>query len=151
VILDEPLSALDVSVQAQIILLLQRLQHEHGVAYLLISHDLSAVRRLSTHIGVMYFGRIVEHGDGRRVFDAPMHPYTRALLAAVPVADPSARAGNQRAVLPGEAPNPFTPPKGCPFRLRCAYAADVCAERLPELERGAHGVACHFPLEGDDR
>jgi len=145
-VLDEPVSSLDVTIQARVTALLDRLQRELGLAYLFIAHDLALVRRISDRVAVMYLGRIVETGTREQVFGAPAHPYTQALLAAVPVPDPSARA---RRVDPpaGEVPDPLHPPSGCRFRTRCPGAEPVCATDSPGLEPRAgspHPCACHF-------
>ncbi len=144
VIADEPVSALDVSVQAQVINLMQDLQEEFGLSYLFIAHDLSVVRHISNRIAVMYLGHIVEMGDGETIYQSPLHPYSRALLASAPRPDPGVRRIRQ-AKLSGDIPSPMNKPSGCPFRTRCPIARDVCAEAMPPLE-SRHGrlVACPF-------
>jgi peptide/nickel transport system ATP-binding protein len=145
-VLDEPVSALDVSIQAQIINLLQDLQDDLHLTYLFIAHDLRVVEHISQRVAIMYLGKIVELADRDEIFAAPRHPYTRALLSAIPMIDASART--ERIKLPGEVPSPLNPPSGCSFHPRCAYAKDICTKTDPALVkgRGGHAVACHvFP------
>ena len=143
-ICDEPVSALDVSIQAKIINLLRRFQRERELAYIFISHDLGVVRHIAHRVLVMYLGRVVEEGESRELFAHPLHPYTRALLDSVPRMDSD---GRPAAALQGDVPSPADPPSGCLFHTRCPYAREVCAKEVPELRElgSGHKCACHFP------
>jgi peptide/nickel transport system ATP-binding protein len=149
IVADEPVSALDVSIQAQILNLMLDLQAEHGLTYLFISHDLSVVRYMASAIGVMYLGKLVEVGPAEDVYAAPVHPYTRGLIDTVPVADPTKERAKETEGVRGELPSAVAPPSGCRFRTRCPRAQDLCAAEEPPLRpftRDGHYAACHFPL-----
>ncbi|MBB6673610.1 ABC transporter ATP-binding protein [Cohnella nanjingensis] len=146
IIADEPISALDVSVQAQVVNLFKKLQREHDLTYLFIAHDLAMVKHISDRIGVMYLGKLVEVADSEKLNAKPLHPYTQSLLSAIPIPDPEVQKTRERIILQGEIPSPLNPPSGCPFRTRCPSAMDKCAQSMPaykEVEQG-HFVACHL-------
>jgi oligopeptide/dipeptide ABC transporter ATP-binding protein len=146
IVCDEPVSALDVSIQAQIINLLEDLQARYGLTYLFIAHDLSVVRHISDRVAVMYLGKIAEITERTALYAEPMHPYTRALLSAVPIPDPGLEATRERTVLRGEVPSPLNPPRGCVFHPRCSIAVDRCSAEVPPLReiRPGHWAACHL-------
>ena len=146
IVCDEPVSALDVSIQAQVINMFDELQDKLGLTYLFIAHDLLVVRHISDRIAVMYLGRMVELADADEIYNHPLHPYSQSLLSAVPVPDPKIARANQRIALTGDIPSPLNAPSGCPFRTRCKYARPECAESMPEFKEvtTGHFVACHF-------
>ena len=145
IVCDEPVSALDVSIQAQVINMFAELQEKFGLTYLFIAHDLLVVRHISDRIAVMYLGKMVELADANEIYDHPLHPYSKSLLSAVPVPDPKIARANQSIVLSGDIPSPLNAPSGCPFRTRCPYACDKCAESMPDFQEvsAGHFVACH--------
>lgn len=145
IVCDEPVSALDVSIQAQVINMFDELQEQMGLTYLFIAHDLLVVRHISDRIAVMYLGKMVELADAKEIYDHPLHPYTKSLMSAVPLPDPKKARANKRIVLSGDIPSPLNAPSGCPFRTRCPHATDACSQSMPEFKDlgSGHFVACH--------
>jgi oligopeptide transport system ATP-binding protein len=146
IICDEPISALDVSIQAQVVNMLEDLQRDLNLTYLFIAHDLSMVRHISNRVGVMYLGKLVELSDGEELYNNPIHPYTKSLLSSIPIPDPKFLKSRQRIILEGDVPSSINPPSGCRFRTRCRYAMDICAEEDPVMKDigGGHMVSCHL-------
>ncbi|MDF2591527.1 MAG: gsiA 1 [Clostridia bacterium] len=146
IVCDEPISALDVSIQAQVVNLLIKLQRELGLTYLFIAHDLSMVKHISDRVGVMYLGTMVEMASSEELYMNPLHPYTQALLSAIPIADPHVEKSRQRVLLEGDVPSPINPPPGCRFKARCRYAKDICSQEMPAFREISkdHFVACHI-------
>jgi peptide/nickel transport system ATP-binding protein len=149
IVADEPVSALDVSIRAQVLNLMKRLQADHGLTYIVISHDLAVVKYMATKIGVMYLGKMVEMGSGEDIYQRAAHPYTAGLIATIPMPDPEIARANKGVGIRGELPSPINPPSGCRFRTRCPFAQDRCAEEEPQLRSfgPGHIAACHFPLQ----
>jgi len=152
IVADEPVSALDVSIRAQVLNLMKRLQADHGLTYIVISHDLAVVKYMADRIGVMYLGKLVEMGPAEDIYQRAAHPYTAGLIATIPVPDPEEARARKGAGIKGELPSPVTPPSGCRFRTRCPFAQDLCAQEEPQLRSFApgHVAACHFPLQSAD-
>jgi oligopeptide/dipeptide ABC transporter ATP-binding protein len=150
IVADEPVSALDVSIRAQVLNLMKRLQTDHGLTYIVISHDLAVVKYMADRIGVMYLGKLVEMGSAEDIYQRAAHPYTAGLIATIPVPDPAVARERRGKGIQGELPSPVSPPSGCRFRTRCPYAQDKCAEDEPQLRTfgPGHIAACHFPLQG---
>ncbi len=153
IICDEPISALDVSIQAQVVNMLEDLQNEMGLTYLFIAHDLSMVKHISDRIGVMYLGKLMEVSESNELYELPLHPYTQALLSSIPIPDPNVTRNNQRQILQGDVLSPIDPPPGCRFASRCRFCKDICTKVTPELEEVEqnHWVACHFVDEINGR
>jgi oligopeptide/dipeptide ABC transporter ATP-binding protein len=149
IVADEPVSALDVSIRAQVLNLMKRLQASHGLTYVVISHDLAVVKYMAERIGVMYLGKMVELGSGSDIYERAAHPYTAGLIATIPVPEPSHERAKAGAAIKGELPSPVNPPSGCRFRTRCPIAQELCAAQEPELRSfgPGHVAACHFPLQ----
>ncbi len=149
IVADEPVSALDVSIQSQILNMMKALQHAHRLTYIVISHDLAVLKYLSDRIGVMYLGKLVEIGGAREIYEQPVHPYTRGLIETIPVPDPVLAAAHRGRHISGELPSAITPPSGCRFRTRCPSAQEICSKEEPPLRSfgGDHLGACHFPLQ----
>jgi peptide/nickel transport system ATP-binding protein len=152
IVADEPVSALDVSIRAQVLNLMKRLQATHGLTYVVISHDLAVVKYMADRIGVMYLGKLVELGSGQDIYERAAHPYTAGLIATIPVPEPIAERAKKGAAIRGELPSPVNPPSGCRFRTRCQYAQEICAAEEPQLRSfgPGHVAACHFPLQTAD-
>jgi peptide/nickel transport system ATP-binding protein len=149
IVADEPVSALDVSIRAQVLNLMKRLQADHGLTYIVISHDLAVVKYMADRIGVMYLGKLVEMGSGADIYERAAHPYTDALIKTIPVPDPAVARKHAEVAISGELPSPINPPSGCRFRTRCPYAQDLCGQEEPQLRSfgPGHVAACHFPLQ----
>ncbi len=152
IVADEPVSALDVSIRAQVLNLMKRLQASHGLTYVVISHDLAVVKYMAERIGVMYLGKMVELGSAQDIYERPAHPYTAGLIATIPVPDPATERAKDGVAIKGELPSPVNPPSGCRFRTRCQFAQERCAAEEPELRSfgPGHVAACHFPLQTPD-
>ena len=149
IVADEPVSALDVSIRAQVLNLMKRLQADHGLTLIVISHDLAVVKYMADRIGVMYLGKLVESGSGEDIYQRAAHPYTAGLIATIPVPEPEAARATAKVGIKGELPSPINPPSGCRFRTRCPFAQELCAEEEPQLRSfgPGHVAACHFPLQ----